>query len=525
MRALSIVMAADPATHQNAIELLDKAMELAPRDPVPLALGAWCHAQRARNHFVGCQQAERNNALRLASDASTMSAGDPLAATMLSAAYMLAHDLVELCWFFGDSVDQAATFLGSRLFHRNFPPRRSSATDIFLAGADQFFSRRHDQLETIEPRRSCEAPPFSCASCDGETRREGASSIQINVHDASDARQRKSKNADDASAVPSRRRSAALSYFGAFSRRRLFIAASATARCRRARFRARSRCARWAEATSAACRERSGSSAASIVGDGSREGLRPGLPEGHAPSPTAMSGAIDRPHAFRSTAVSFPALAAFPHARLQAPKLLFALRGRANRCANASACGSIRTCGSTPSAQHQRPSRTDRSLACHADSRHPSRSSAAPITEGEDWRVLAEQGRQDVLKSPVETRADAEPAENVEALRPPRPFSAGSTSMADGSSALVAPRSRAFGFAPRPARSPSGSGVRDHVRAGQCTGARPAVRDRHAWRGTRELPASTACWTSFRAHRAEFRSRSFNFIWWRRGTTLFSFMA
>ena len=94
MRALSMVMAADPAAHQNAIELLEKAMELAPRDPVPLALGAWCRAQRAGHHFTGCQQAERSNALRLASDASTMSAGDPLAATMLSAAYMLAHDLV-----------------------------------------------------------------------------------------------------------------------------------------------------------------------------------------------------------------------------------------------------------------------------------------------------------------------------------------------------------------------------------------------------------------------------------------------
>ena len=94
MRALSMVMVADPAAHQNAIELLERAMELAPRDPVPLALGAWCRAQRAAHHFTDCQRAERNNALRLASDASAMSAGDPLAATMLSAVCMLAHDLV-----------------------------------------------------------------------------------------------------------------------------------------------------------------------------------------------------------------------------------------------------------------------------------------------------------------------------------------------------------------------------------------------------------------------------------------------
>jgi hypothetical protein len=47
-----MVMAADPAAHENAIELLEKAMELAPRDPVPLALGAWRRAQRAGHHFT-----------------------------------------------------------------------------------------------------------------------------------------------------------------------------------------------------------------------------------------------------------------------------------------------------------------------------------------------------------------------------------------------------------------------------------------------------------------------------------------
>jgi tetratricopeptide (TPR) repeat protein len=93
MRALSMVMAADPAKHPTAMELLDRAVELAPRDPVPMALSAWCRGQRAGHHFTGCQQTERQNALRLAADASAMSVDDPLADTMLSAAYMLAHDL------------------------------------------------------------------------------------------------------------------------------------------------------------------------------------------------------------------------------------------------------------------------------------------------------------------------------------------------------------------------------------------------------------------------------------------------
>jgi AraC-like DNA-binding protein/tetratricopeptide (TPR) repeat protein len=93
MRALPMVTAADPVAHAAALELLDRAMELAPRDPVPTALAAWCHGLRAGHHFTSHLQTERDQALRLASDASILSAGDPLADTMLSAAYMLAHDL------------------------------------------------------------------------------------------------------------------------------------------------------------------------------------------------------------------------------------------------------------------------------------------------------------------------------------------------------------------------------------------------------------------------------------------------
>jgi AraC-like DNA-binding protein/tetratricopeptide (TPR) repeat protein len=93
MRALPIVMAADPVAHRIAVELLDKAMELAPRDPIPMALRAWCHGLRGGHHFTSYQQGERDNALRLASEASLRSVNDPLANTMLSAAYMLAHDL------------------------------------------------------------------------------------------------------------------------------------------------------------------------------------------------------------------------------------------------------------------------------------------------------------------------------------------------------------------------------------------------------------------------------------------------
>ena len=93
MRALPMVLAADPEAHATAIELLDRAIECAPRDPVPMSLAAWCHGLRAGHHFTTHPRLERDTALQLASRASRLGVGDSLSDTMLSAAFMLGHDL------------------------------------------------------------------------------------------------------------------------------------------------------------------------------------------------------------------------------------------------------------------------------------------------------------------------------------------------------------------------------------------------------------------------------------------------
>jgi AraC-like DNA-binding protein len=93
MRALPMVIAADIAAHATAIDLLEQAIERAPRDPIPMSLAAWCHGLRAGHHFTTHPELERDAAHQLASQASRLGAGDPLSDTMLSAAYMLAHDL------------------------------------------------------------------------------------------------------------------------------------------------------------------------------------------------------------------------------------------------------------------------------------------------------------------------------------------------------------------------------------------------------------------------------------------------
>jgi AraC-like DNA-binding protein/tetratricopeptide (TPR) repeat protein len=93
MRALPMVLAADPAVQGAALELLGRASELAPRDPVPMALAAWSHGLRAGHHFTAQQHVERKAALALASRASTLGIIDPLADALLSAAHALNHDL------------------------------------------------------------------------------------------------------------------------------------------------------------------------------------------------------------------------------------------------------------------------------------------------------------------------------------------------------------------------------------------------------------------------------------------------
>jgi tetratricopeptide (TPR) repeat protein len=94
MRALPAVLASNPAAHAFALELLERAIELAPRDPVPISLAAWYHGQRAGHHFTNQPKAEWDKSLQCALGGSALCAGDPLSNTMLSAAYMLAHDLV-----------------------------------------------------------------------------------------------------------------------------------------------------------------------------------------------------------------------------------------------------------------------------------------------------------------------------------------------------------------------------------------------------------------------------------------------
>ena len=93
MRALPAILAADLATDAAPVELLERAIELAPRDPVPASLAAWCHGLRAAHHFTDHPNIERDKSLQFSARGSVLCAGDPLSNIMLAAAYSLTRDL------------------------------------------------------------------------------------------------------------------------------------------------------------------------------------------------------------------------------------------------------------------------------------------------------------------------------------------------------------------------------------------------------------------------------------------------
>jgi AraC-like DNA-binding protein len=93
MRALPRVLSAAAAEQGAALEFLEQAMELAPEDPLPMALAAWCHGLRGGVHFVPRQEQEKRKARELAARAAALNSGDASTEALLAAGYAMAHDL------------------------------------------------------------------------------------------------------------------------------------------------------------------------------------------------------------------------------------------------------------------------------------------------------------------------------------------------------------------------------------------------------------------------------------------------
>lgn len=92
MRSMSFVWALNQNDNQEAIRLLEEALQIDPNYPLALSLLAWCHGQQAIYNWTSTAEKTKAETLRLAKLAASFSGDDPLVLTVLGAAYSIIND-------------------------------------------------------------------------------------------------------------------------------------------------------------------------------------------------------------------------------------------------------------------------------------------------------------------------------------------------------------------------------------------------------------------------------------------------
>jgi AraC-like DNA-binding protein len=89
------VFAIAPRQCGEALDTLESVRQMAPSYGLPVALAAWCWAQRAAHGFSATPRQDRDHALQLVRQARALAPNDALALTLASGALTLAHRLEE----------------------------------------------------------------------------------------------------------------------------------------------------------------------------------------------------------------------------------------------------------------------------------------------------------------------------------------------------------------------------------------------------------------------------------------------
>src|SRR5260370_30491376 len=89
MRALPGVLSYKAPAEARALELLERAMEMAPHDPLPVSLAAWCHGVRSCLHFSAQSKEEQETARRLADRGAILNKAGALTQIVLTHLYTL----------------------------------------------------------------------------------------------------------------------------------------------------------------------------------------------------------------------------------------------------------------------------------------------------------------------------------------------------------------------------------------------------------------------------------------------------
>ena len=92
MKALPRAMRIEKVALSQAMDLLEQAMELLPRDGLPVRFAAWCHAQRGSHHLSPRPAAEKLSSLELVARGAKLNSDDAVVHSLFGGACALAGE-------------------------------------------------------------------------------------------------------------------------------------------------------------------------------------------------------------------------------------------------------------------------------------------------------------------------------------------------------------------------------------------------------------------------------------------------
>src|SRR5262249_46641232 len=144
MRGFPFVFASNPAAATQALEFLNRAIEMEPDYAPSTALAAWCHAQLVLYNGTPSPVQERKNALLLSERAGILDPDDPLVLTARCAVHTMAGQLGHAGALVSRSLQLDPTLVWSW--------ERSGWLNVYSGNAET--SMRHfEQATRLDPRR------------------------------------------------------------------------------------------------------------------------------------------------------------------------------------------------------------------------------------------------------------------------------------------------------------------------------------------------------------------------------------
>jgi AraC-like DNA-binding protein/tetratricopeptide (TPR) repeat protein len=168
MKALPLAMRIEEAPLSRALDLLEQAMQLLPTDALPVALAAWCRAQRGSHHLSERPQAEKLSGLELVARGSQLTNDDAIVQSLFGGVCALAGKFDQAA----SHIDRALALNGSSAWAWN----RLGMLDVYRGNfkdATECFKIARD-LDPCNPLNFMSSIGIGSAHFDAERYGEGA---------------------------------------------------------------------------------------------------------------------------------------------------------------------------------------------------------------------------------------------------------------------------------------------------------------------------------------------------------------